>query len=403
MNGISGMNIAPTSQKYVCSVCASSDTFIIMELRDIPILCNVKWPTPAQARNTAKGDISLSFCNNCAHVFNHVFEHDRFSYSAQYENTLSFSPLFQEYTHRLVLDLTRRYNLHSKTIVDIGCGDCNFLTSLCELGQNDGIGFDPSLEHRPDLDEKNLKIRFIPDMYSERHASLYADFICCRHVLEHIPDPLGFLQRIRKSIGNHLNSVLFFEVPNALFIFRDLSIWDIIYEHYSYFHETSLEYLFRISGFSVQKIYEAYSGQFLCIEATPAEKTEIPAGFIERVKSFSQYALKFQTAFKEKLERLSFKLGEIQKKSHRAVVWGAGSKGVMFCNIMKVCETVKYVVDINPRKEGMHISGTGQKIVSPQFLSRYRPEVIFVMNSIYLNEISKMLREQKLSSELFIV
>jgi hypothetical protein len=75
----------------------------------------------------------------------------------------------------------------------------------------------------------------------------------------------------------------------------------------------------------------------------------------------------------------------------RVVVWGAGSKGVTFLNTFKDQNLIEYAVDINPRKQGMYIPGTGQKIVSPFFLSEYQPSVIIVMNPIYQDEIEKSL------------
>jgi hypothetical protein len=72
------------------------------------------------------------------------------------------------------------------------------------------------------------------------------------------------------------------------------------------------------------------------------------------------------------------------------VVWGAGSKGVMFLNHVQNRNGVEYVVDINPQKQGMFVAGTGQQIVSPQFLQLYRPDVIVVMNVIYQKEIQEV-------------
>jgi hypothetical protein len=36
--------------------------------------------------------------------------------------------------------------------------------------------------------------------------------------------------------------------------------------------------------------------------------------------------------------------------------------------------------------------GTGQQIVSPQFLAEYNPELVIAMNSIYIEEIESDLR-----------
>src|SRR3546814_15520530 len=56
-----------------------------------------------------------------------------------------------------------------------------------------------------------------------------------------------------------------------------------------------------------------------------------------------------------------------REAGHRVVVWGGGSKGTMFLNFLQVGTGggIDYVVDINPRKRGRFVPGTGQEIVDP--------------------------------------
>jgi hypothetical protein len=74
----------------------------------------------------------------------------------------------------------------------------------------------------------------------------------------------------------------------------------------------------------------------------------------------------------------------------RTVVWGGGSKGVTFLNTLKIQDQIEYVVDINPRKQGMYIAGTGQRIVSPEFLQDYQPDALIVVNPIYQGEVQQL-------------
>jgi hypothetical protein len=63
-------------------------------------------------------------------------------------------------------------------------------------------------------------------------------------------------------------------------------------------------------------------------------------------------------------------------------------------------DDIEYVVDINPRKQGMYLAGTGQQIVAPEFLRSYSPDLVIIMNSIYRDEISAQLREMGSSPEV---
>jgi hypothetical protein len=55
-------------------------------------------------------------------------------------------------------------------------------------------------------------------------------------------------------------------------------------------------------------------------------------------------------------------LKRIEDSRYEAVVWGAGSKGVTFLNSLQVKDQIKFVIDLDPKKEGNYVPGTGQKI-----------------------------------------
>jgi hypothetical protein len=82
------------------------------------------------------------------------------------------------------------------------------------------------------------------------------------------------------------------------------------------------------------------------------------------------------------------------------VLWGGGAKAVGFLNLLKVEDAISYVVDINPHKHGLHLPGTGQKIVGPEFLKEYQPEIVILMNPIYRQEVEGQLRELGIGAEV---
>ena len=325
-------------------------------------------------------------------------------YAQSYENPLHFSSRFQEYALSLVKDLVDRYGLIDKDIVEIGCGDGYFLKILCEAGNNRGTGFDPSYGGKESDEGLPDWITIIQEYYSEKHARCKADFICCRHVLEHIHFPCDFLSSIRRTIGDRSDAVAYFEVPNVLFTLRDLGIWDLIYEHCSYFSASSLAHLFHTCGFDVNRLTESFGGQFLCIEAIPrmATETSEPGGgydLMTMCKDVDAFAEKYHN----KIQTHTRNLEKLRSSGESAVIWGAGSKGVTFLNVLGIREEMEYVVDINPSKHGKYIPGTGQKVVPPAMMAEYQPERIFVMNPLYVEEIQKTLKGLHLSARILNV
>ena len=74
-----------------------------------------------------------------------------------------------------------------------------------------------------------------------------------------------------------------------------------------------------------------------------------------------------------------------------------------FLNLLKTQGSIEYVVDINPRKQGMYVAGTGQEIIPPELLPKHPPDVAIVMNPIYETEIRQVLKDLGLDCEVVCV
>jgi SAM-dependent methyltransferase len=385
------MSIVPAKS---CPLCGSFRLDPIYEATSVPIQCNRLWPDRNQAVNCPRGNIRLSYCRDCGLVTNTDFDPSLLDYSQEYENNLHCSAHFQSYARSLAERLITRYDLRNREVMEIGCGKGDFLLLLCEMGGNRGMGFDPSYVDRDDFDTDAIDVKFIKEHYSSEHSRYSADLICCRQVLEHVPDPVRFLDRVGSAARNRLNTRLFFEVPNATYTFRNLFLWDIIYEHCSYFTPQSLSRLFISCGLEVGEIAEEFGGQYLAVHARRG-KPGVGGAIGEHGGSDQSSAAldSFKTGCRGLLDRWRSQLDYMIERGKRVVIWGAGSKGVSFLNLLKPGEGIEYAVDINPKKHGMYVAGTGQRIVSPESLKKHRPEVVIIMNPIYREEIEGMTAE----------
>ena len=259
-----------------CPVCHSDDISVFFTAVNVPVFIGVQWQSKAAAESCPKGTVRLAFCGHCTFIFNLDFDPVLLEYSETYDNSLHYSQVFQAYTEAIANRLIDRYDIHQKKVIDIGCGKGDFLALLCELGNNEGFGFDPSYEAERLETAVSNQITFFQDYYSEKHAAYQGDLICSRYVFEHIQNPIEFLQMVRRTIGDNTDAIVYFEVPNVDLIIKDLSVWDIIYEHCSYFSTGSLAYAFAACGFDVCDLQPGYDGQFLGIEAKPAKRPTIP-------------------------------------------------------------------------------------------------------------------------------
>lgn len=380
-------------------ICPESETIPLIEMTQVPVHCNVLWPVREEALNAPRGDIRLGYLPACGHTYNLDFDPSLMGYTQEYENSLHFSPRFQEYATALAADLIEKYDLRDKDIVEIGAGKGDFLIMLSETGGNRGWGFDPS--YVPDEGYTAPNVTIVQDFYTEKYTDQRADLIVCRHVLEHIEDPDAFIAQVRRAVGDQ-RSIVFFEVPNALWTLREGGIWDIIYEHCSYFSPLSLAYLFRKQGFRVLTVNEVFGGQFLTIEVVPDDGNSETFDTTTELAALAADARAFAEKYDRKREEWRTRLGALAAAGKRGVVWGAGSKGVTFLNAMEAGDEVIAVVDINPRKHGKYVAGTGQLIIPPDRLAELQPDFVIIMNANYLEEIGRMLGEAGVQAQMMV-
>ena len=368
-----------------CPVCARSDLRDFFAMPPVPVVCNRLWPTSAEALAAPVGVIRLGFCESCAMVYNTAFDPGLIQYSPDYENSLHFSPHFQEYAQGLAARLIETYRVNRKEVTEVGCGKGDFLRLLCELGDNAGVGYDRSYDG---ADTSNPK--FVRDDYSSRYATRRADLVCCRHVLEHVSEPLELLNLLRSSLRSS-DSVSYVEVPDMEHTLSGAGVWDVLYEHCAYFSEPSLRTAAAAAGLRVVRLESAYGGQFLGCDSVPGDDSI--GGGESRVAGLSALAGSFARRFEEQRQRWEREFARLRTSGARVAIWGAGTKGVTFLNALQPQEVVVCAADINPRKRGGFIPGTGQQVVSPEEMIELGVDTVIIMNHVYEAEIRRMLSD----------
>ena len=400
-------NLEPRSPAGRCPICESADCVELLQVSGVPVTVGVLCTTREQAFKATKGDLKLAFCKECSYVWNRAYEPGKHDYVPGYEISLHYSALYQNFLENLAKQLVERYRLGGKTVLEIACGTGHFLRMLCRLGGSSGIGIDPVLE-RGGIEKLNsTHINFIRDKFSERYADLQCDFICCRQALHAISNPKDLVQVVRRTIGRDRRTPVYFEVVNASAVFRKQSVWQLMYEYYSFFTPASLARLFSECGFEVRRVEPCYEdSQYLQLEAipaaTPAQDVATQTSSEETCATLDD-ALIFADGFRDKIANWEQKLASIHRSGQRAIAWGAGGRGINFLNLVRASQFVPYIVDINPTRCGGFIPGSGQEVVSPEFLRGYRPDLLLLTNPTYETEVRKQMEEMGIRCDLLVV
>ncbi len=385
------MNTLPETSSSACPACGSDAVRVFYVTPQIPVHSVLLFFSRNEAVSYPRGDLRLGLCGRCGFIFNDAYTAEHLEYSSRYEETQGFSATFNAFHRDLATRLVTRFNLHGKRVLEIGCGKGEFLHLLCSIGDNTGVGFDPVYVPERDSGEAGDRVRFVRDLYSERYADVPADFVCCKMTLEHIPNVFEFVRMVRLALERSPQSVVFFQIPDATRVLKEQAFWDVYYEHCSYFTTDALRSLFVRAGFAVDEVWTEYDGQVLMIAARPSTpREEYPVQ--ERLDETARLAADFARGVAASIDRWRQSLLVSQRRGQKTVVWGAGSKAVAFLTKLGPEITIEYAVDVNPHKDGTFLAGTGQKIVGPRYLQGYRPDIVVVMNPVYVPEIEASLK-----------
>jgi hypothetical protein len=368
---------------YTCPVCASTETRDYYSLHGVPTQDGVLWATHEEALSAPRGDIDLSLCSGCGYIWNRSHDPSKVRFVG-YDVSLQHSPLFQQFTHSLAERLIGRYDLHKKTVVDIGCGKGHFLSTLCDLGGNTGIGFDPSYTN--DDGTTDPSITFIKDFYSDKYARHAASLVSCRHVVDILSDPLSFVSMVKRNIGN-AGSVVYFESPDAVYTFKNAILWNLVYEHKSWFTLDSYAALFEQAGYTVLHTNRCWNDEYIGIEAAPCSvstrgERDIASIFVSR-----SHLVRFAEESKKTIAAWTDRLEVLRRSGKRAAAWGAGARAIAFLHLFDLRELIPVVVDINPKRQGKYLPITGHRVDPPEILRSSLPDVLFITNPTYEQEI----------------
>jgi hypothetical protein len=407
-NTVSVDPVAPSAGERLvtaCPTCGAAGLRPFYEVSGVPAHSVMLMHSRDQAILYPRGDLKLGFCAACGFVTNMRFDVSLNEYSPNFEESQHCSPRFDAWARQLVGRLVHDYDIRGKQIVEIGCGKGEFLEIMCEIGGNDGVGIDPGCVPGRLTGPAASRVRFIRDLYSEQYTALPADVLVCRHTLEHIQPTREFVQMMHRAIAGRRDTLVFMEVPDLRRVLREPAFWDMYYEHCSYFTAGTLARLFRECGFEVLELVRDFEDQYIWLTARIAHEgsTHPPLALEEPPAEVAADVARFETRCAEDIASCRERILGFARAGRRPVLWGAGSKCVALMTTLGIGGDVEYVVDINPRKVGRFLPGTGHPVVGPEFLAQYRPGVVVAMNPAYTGEIAATLAALGVDAEVTAV
>jgi nucleotide sugar dehydrogenase len=396
----------------VCRSCGAAELVPVLQLGDQPLANALRKPeelgTPER-----RYPLDLALCTGCSLL--QILD------SVPPEELFEDYPYFSSVVEALVAsakDLTNR-------IVDAEPLGPDSLAM--EIASNDGyllqhyrdrgvqvLGIEPAKNIAPVAEQNGIPTRceFFGEELAQRllGEGLRPSVIHANNVLAHVPDLNGVVAGIATLIGDWGQAVI--EVP-YLKDFLDRCAFDTIYhEHLCYFSVTALSRLFERHGLAIQSVeLIPIHGQSLRVflrSAAVAQPDESVRRLLEEEAGWNVAAkepyLRFAAQVREIDAQLKQLLGDLKDGGARIAAYGAAAKGATLMNTFGLgSETIEFVADASPHKQGLYMPGTDVPIRPPQALLDEAPEytVLFAWNLV--DEIVRQQREYCERGGRFIV
>jgi hypothetical protein len=335
-------------------------------------------PTAEDARTLPTFPLDFVRCVDCGHVYNQAFKYEDVPYSEKNYLMYNAGKLWQDHL-RTMADLLLQYLPAKPVVIEIGCGEGHLLRAMAEAcPQGRFIGFDPNENIACVTGDADAAI--IGRMEARRelfdpsiHLAEYRpDLIISRHVLEHLINPLGFLQSMAFSADwEGIETKLFIEVPCIDRVFETGRTVDFFYEHNSHFTTTSLERMLSRCTGEVLRVERGYNDEVVYGLATLRPSAE-RAGF-------AQAALQFHHNAQEAQRTIAQQLAQIVASGKSVAIWGGTGKGSAFINRYGIdAQRFPRVIDSDRRKKGDFVPGQGQTIDTPDTLLETPADILII-------------------------
>ncbi len=334
-------------------------------------LATVAWPRSLnEAKSMHRLPLDFVRCVECEHVFNAAFDYSRVPYTRKPNRMFNKGIVWAENIKSVRKEMLDQLP-KNPIVVEIGHGDGNFLMGLAkDCPEGEYIGFDPHGARTADIPCVQFhSCLFEPALHL---PELNPDLIISRHVLEHLTNPLGFIQSLSFSaacIG--VKPELYIEVPCIDQAIETGRTVDFYYEHNSQFTTQSFKKMLERCGVKIKRINHIYGGEVIC--------AFVRLGRCQSHVRIAKSAFLFLDRIRKSENTIVEQLNALHKSGKSVAIWGGTGKSAAFINRYQAdAERFPVVVDSDMTKVGTFVPGTGQEIRFRDWLTEHPAEVIII-------------------------
>jgi len=396
-------------RRTTCRVCAEEALYPFLDLGEMPP-ANAFVDSPDADEETFP--LSVVVCESCNHV---QLEHtvDRETLFAEYPYFSSASaPLFDHFgAYADAIDAT--YLEDGDFVVEIGSNDGVLLSQFDD--EIATLGVDPAETVATAARERGVETItafFDPTVAAEIRAEYgSADAVLANNVVGHIDDLHGLMAGIDELLAP--DGVFVVEVPYLVDTISNNQFDQIYHEHLSYFSVRSFDRLvehfdMEVTDVDRQDVHGGTIRVHVRRQSAPGSPTRAVsdlrtlelAMLLDDVETYDEFA----AGVERTRTRITTLFDRLKTADVSIVGYGATAKGNVLLNYCDIGpETLEYILDTTPAKQGTYSPGMGIPVREPAVFDEDPPEYAFLLAWNYRDAILEKESDYRDAGGRFVV
>ncbi|MEK9945139.1 MAG: class I SAM-dependent methyltransferase [Alphaproteobacteria bacterium] len=395
-----------------CLVCHSEAVDAFLDLNETALANKFLRPEETGTSEAAY-PLRVGFCRDC----NHVQLMERVPPQAMFDDYLyisSMSDTLVAHLQGLAQAVSSRFDLGADDlVVDVGCNDGTLLKGF-QAHAAKTLGVEPAANLAAMSREAGVEI--VNDYFGAKTAQAVLDShgparaITLTNVFPHLPFLDDFMAGVQTLLAD--DGVLVLEAHYLQDLLAHRAFDTVYHEHVSYWALRPMMQLFERYGMEVIDIARLpiHHGQIRVFAqrkgigmpaatvATLVEE-EIAAG-LDRFETFAQFG-DGVLGLKRDLWNL---LDNLAADGQKIAAYGAPAKGSTLLSFFGIGpDTVPYIADKSPLKQGRVTPGTHIPVVSPAHIQEDKPDYMLLLAWNFADEIMAQQADYRAAGGRFII
>lgn len=376
------------TENKTCLACGSDNLIPSLNLGNQPLANNLTYTPESQDEYP----LAVNLCEDCCHLqLTHTVDpkiiYSNYLYVSGTSNTLKdYSDWFAGY-------VVETMELQSCNVLDIGCNDGTQLDYFKSRGINT-FGIDPAKNIYPTSSSKHNVIcdYFGPQVVEKVHQSF--DAITAQNVFAHNPNPLEFLQTVKKLMSEH--TLVFIQTSQADMVLNNE--FDTIYhEHINFFNINSMNELAKRAGLHLVDVVKTpiHGNSYVFVLSWNSRPYNIQNLIkMESKLTDLQTYTNWEKTVEQNMHELKTAIQGYKSQGYKVVGYGAAAKGNTLLNYIK--EPLDLIIDDSPLKQDLYCPGHNSPIKSIEALLSFskQDKILFMpLAWNFFTEISQRIKQ----------